>query len=136
MWAGCADDEQSEETHFRSRGVLTTAFLQEMYRNPRPLYKELLDALHANVTRRGYTQKPQLSSTQRFDLDNRVFSTVDGFVPNHNLIYGVPPGARLTLGRRGRGRKLPQRRPAPRRPDLESKLAAKMGSGVLVESLG
>ena len=37
------------------------------------------------------SQKPQLSSSQRFDLRDRVFCLTDGFVPNGNANLGRPP---------------------------------------------
>ena len=54
-------------------------------------YHELMDALHRELRRKRMSQKPQLSSSQRFDLRDRVFCLTDGFVPNGNANLGRPP---------------------------------------------
>ena len=54
-------------------------------------YHELMDALHRELRRKRMSQKPQLSSSQRFDLRGRVFCLTDGFVPNGNANLGRPP---------------------------------------------
>ena len=50
-----------------------------------------MDALQRELRRKRMSQKPQLSSSQRFDLRDRVFCLTDGFVPNGNANLGRPP---------------------------------------------
>ena len=63
-----------------------------------------------------------------FDVSNRVFSLTDGFVPNHNAVYGVPPGAKHRHRRRRRGRR--------GAGGLEGVLAAGLGAGILASVFG
>ena len=96
--------------------------------NPLPLYPDLFRALHANLRKKGFRQRPQLTSSQPFDVSNRVFSLTDGFVPNHNAVYGVPPGAKHRHRRRRRGRR--------GTGGLEGVLAAGLGAGILASVFG
>ena len=73
-------------------------------------------------------ERPQLTSSQPFDVSNRVFSLTDGFVPNHNAVYGVPPGAKHRHRRRRRGRR--------GTGGLEGVLAAGLGAGILASVFG
>ena len=54
-------------------------------------HNELMDALHRELRRKRMSQKPQLSSSQRFDLRGRKFCLTEGFVPNRNRNLGRPP---------------------------------------------
>ena len=67
-------------------------------------------------------------SSQPFDVRNRVFSLTDGFVSNHNAVYGVPPGAKHRHRRRRRGRR--------GTGGLEGVLAAGLGAGILASVFG
>ena len=57
-----------------------------------------------------------------------MFSLTDGFVPNHNAVYGVPPGAKHRHRRRRRGRR--------GTGGLEGVLAAGLGAGILASVFG
>ena len=71
---------------------MTNAFLAVLDNARHDLkYHELMDALHRELRRKRMSQKPQLSSSQRFDLRDRVFCLTDGFVPNGNANLGRPP---------------------------------------------
>ena len=61
---------------------MTTAFCNALRRNPCPTYSELLQAMHAELRRGGMSQRPQLSSSQRFGFD-RPFLLTD-IVTNTN----------------------------------------------------
>ena len=54
-------------------------------------YHELMDALHRELSRKRMSQKPQLSSSQKFELDDRAFSLTSGIVGNANSNLGRPP---------------------------------------------
>ena len=107
---------------------MTNALLKALKDNPLPLYPDLFRALHANLRKKGFRQRPQLTSSQPFDVSNRVFSLTDGFVSNHNAVYGVPPGAKPRHRRRRRGRR--------GTGGLESVLAAGLGAGILASVFG
>ena len=82
------------------------------------------------IRKKGFRQRPQLTSSQPFDVSNRVFSLTDGFVPNHNAVYGVPPGAKHRHRRRRRGRR------GTGGMGLEGVLAAGLGAGILASVFG
>ena len=123
-------DQTSADTYhnFSAGGAMTNALLKALKDNPLPLYPDLFRALHANLRKKGFRQRPQLTSSQPFDVSNRVFSLTDGFVPNHNAVYGVPPGAKHRHRRRRRGRR--------GTGGLEGVLAAGLGAGILASVFG
>jgi len=101
LFSGCEDDQSSADTvqNFQAGGAMTNAFLKVMAAHAMPTYPDLMAALHRELRRKGFHQKPQLSSSQRFELRDRVFSLTEGFIPNSNHRLGrVMPG--LQAGRR------------------------------------
>lgn len=131
MLSGCEDAQTSADTshNFSAGGAMTNALLKALKDNPMPLYPDLFRALHANLRKKGFRQRPQLTSSQPFDVRDRVFSLTDGFVPNHNAVYGVPPGAKH------RHRRCRQRR-GTGGMGLEGVVAARMGAGILAPVFG
>lgn len=65
---------------------MTTAFCNALGKNPSPTYEELLQLMHRELAAKRFSQKPQLSSSQRFDAD-RIFHLQDA-VPNSNPKLG------------------------------------------------
>ena len=63
-------------------GALTQAFCLYLRENPCPTYPELLSGLRYHIRSAGYNQRPQLTSSQAFDL-NRPFLLAD-IIPNMN----------------------------------------------------
>ena len=43
---------------------MTNALLKALKDNPLPLYPDLFRALHANLRKKGFRQRPQLTSSQ------------------------------------------------------------------------
>lgn len=127
LFSGCADDQTSADTveAMRAGGAMTNAFLKALQSNPMPLYPDFMNSLHRALRNKGFRQRPQLSSSQRFDLQDRVFSLTDGFVPNHNHTLGrvLNPNGRRRRRRRQRKRLGPG--------GLEGFLAAGLGAAVL-----
>ncbi|EGB04948.1 putative metacaspase, partial [Aureococcus anophagefferens] len=124
LFSGCEDDQCSADTYANAAagGAMTNAFLKALAENPMPLYPDFLTALHRELRRKGFKQKPQLSSSQRFDLNQRVFSLTEGFIPNSNQTIGRRPGMRRKKSRRrGRGAGV----------GMETMLAAGIGAAVL-----
>ena len=94
MFSGCRDDQTSADVVAggQAGGAMTNAFLAVLDNARHDLkYHELMDALHRELRRKRMSQKPQLSSSQRFDLRDRVFCLTEGFVPNGNANLGRPP---------------------------------------------
>lgn len=94
LFSGCQDDQTSSDgdiQRFKIGGAMTNAFiraLQEDPYNPFPTYPEFLSRLQRQLRARGFTQRPQLSSSQAFNVAGRVFSITDGIEPNRNMQIG------------------------------------------------
>ncbi|KAJ8603633.1 hypothetical protein CTAYLR_007580 [Chrysophaeum taylorii] len=133
LFSGCADDQCSADTvqNMQAGGAMTNAFLKAIAQNPMPLYPEFMDSLHRALRSKGFRQKPQLSSSQKFDLSNRVFSLTEGFVPNYNTTLGRVPNPNGPRRRRRRRKK----RSGFGGAGLEGFLAAGLGAAVLTTFL-
>jgi len=89
MLSGCEDMDCSADASDRygnPGGAMTTALCDALQGNRSLTYRDLLTALRRNLQRRGFTQRPQLTSTQRFDLD-RHFG-FDDAIANRNPKIG------------------------------------------------
>lgn len=81
---------------------MTTAFTKALKRNPLPTYDELLDLLLHEMKSNGFTQRPQMSSSQEFEI-GRTFSIIEA-LPNTNVSIGrtitqrFHPNSRVTSG--------------------------------------
>jgi len=105
MFSGCEDDDTSSDAstaYGAAGGAMTTAFADVLRAHPCPSYFELLDLMHRNLRHRGFSQRPQLSSTQRFDFDRPFL--LDDILPNSNPQVGrvvrrkFPPQPRAMRG--------------------------------------
>jgi len=116
MFSGCEDDDTSSDAAslYGAAGAMTTAFCDVLRADPCPTYPQLMQALHQNLRRRGFSQRPQLTSTQRFHFD-RPF-----------LLSDVIPNTNEQIGRIFR-RKFP-----PRPRPMQGPLADMLGIGVAV----
>jgi hypothetical protein len=65
---------------------MTTAFVSALKRQRNPTYDQLLDLLLESMRSGGFTQRPQMSSSQEFDC-GRPFSLEDA-LPNTNTKIG------------------------------------------------
>ena len=95
MFSGCRDDQTSADVVAGglAGGAMTNAFLAVLEKKDDGdlQYHELMDALHRELSRKRMSQKPQLSSSQKFELDDRAFSLTSGIVGNANSNLGRPP---------------------------------------------
>lgn len=117
LFSGCDDEDCSADAtgaYGKAGGAMTTAFCDVLQSDPSPSYPDFMVRLHQMMHRRGFSQRPQLTSSQAFSFD-RPFQ-LDGAVPNGNQ----------ALGRIFR-RKFP---PRPRR--LDDRLASILDIGVAV----
>eukprot|EP00747_Dinoflagellata_sp_TGD_P170989 gnl/TRDRNA2_/TRDRNA2_203915_c0_seq1.p1 gnl/TRDRNA2_/TRDRNA2_203915_c0~~gnl/TRDRNA2_/TRDRNA2_203915_c0_seq1.p1 ORF type:complete len:431 (-),score=68.24 gnl/TRDRNA2_/TRDRNA2_203915_c0_seq1:131-1369(-) len=90
LFSGCLDDQTSADVqsiYSAASGAMTTAFCDTLESNPAPSYPQLLDGLHRHLRQRGHSQRSQLTSSQRFDL-NRTFEICGGICPNKNEQIG------------------------------------------------
>lgn len=84
LFSGCKDDQTSADAANKStgqaNGAFTNAFISA-YRSScstgRPsnlTYPEFLKTIHMKLKQKHFSQKPQLTSSQAFDVRNRMFS--------------------------------------------------------------
>lgn len=89
LFSGCEDEQTSADVASRygaPGGAMTMAFCEVLRANPCPTYPELLASLHKVMRARGFTQRPQLTSTQRFGFDRPFL--INDIMPNSNPSSG------------------------------------------------
>jgi len=72
-----------------------------LQKNPNPTYDQLLDELLREMNKKGFHQKPQLSSSQEFDV-GRPFLMNDA-LPNSNCLIGRTMRKKFKIGGGGTG---------------------------------
>ena len=90
LFSGCQDSQTSADTFdkFQAGGAMTQSFIGAYEQNTGATYTGLLASIHQQLKKRGFSQRPQLTSSQTFDVQNRRFSFVEGIEPNHNAQIG------------------------------------------------
>lgn len=91
LFSGCQDDQCSSDgdvERFKIGGAMTNAFIRAYKAQPFQPYPEFLERLRHNLRKAGFSQRPQLSSSQAFHVGEKVFSLTDGIVPNQNAHVG------------------------------------------------
>merc|ERR1712071_482066 len=90
QFSGCQDDQTSADAmdKYQAGGAMTTAFIHSIRTQPNATYAQLLSSLHSNLKRRGFKQKPQLTTSQRFDVHRKHFSFTAGIEENKNSEIG------------------------------------------------
>jgi len=89
-FSGCEDSQTSADTieKYQAGGAMTQSFISAYRQNPMSTYPEFMAAIHRRLKQRGFKQRPQLTSSQAFDVKNTVFSFTEGFQPNKNQVIG------------------------------------------------
>jgi len=90
LLSGCADDQTSadvQSVYQRPRGAMTEAFVETLTANPCPTYPEFLRGIRDRLSAHGHSQRPQLTSSQAFDL-SQTFEVSGGICPNLNPVVG------------------------------------------------
>jgi len=90
QFSGCRDSQYSADADDRRKqgGAMTTAFAYALKKNPFATYGEMMQLIYANLKERKFKQRPQLTASQRFDVNKKVFSFVDGIERNKNTVIG------------------------------------------------
>lgn len=101
LFSGCMDEGTSCDVQSTrgAGGAMTMAFVSSLQRNPHPTYDELLEGLLKEMKRKGFHQKPQLSSSQEFDV-GRPFLMNDA-IPNSNYMIGRTIRKKFSVGGEG-----------------------------------
>ena len=107
LFSGCQDSQTSADTmdKYQSGGAMTQSFISAYEENPggTTTYAQLLTLIHKSLRRRGFSQRPQLTSSQTFDVQSRRFSFTDGIEPNHNETIGRTKRRHFKPARQGAG---------------------------------
>jgi len=94
LFSGCEDDQTSADTDsnilgkYQAGGAMTQSFIQAFKAHPKATYPQFMESIHQSLKQRGFTQHPQLTSSQKFDVNARIFSLVEGIEPNENPKIG------------------------------------------------
>ena len=89
LFSGCEDDDTSSDATSRygaPGGALTCALIDSLRETPRSSFGGLLDAMHRKLKQRGFSQRPQLSASQRLNVSLPFWS--DRNHPNRNRVLG------------------------------------------------
>jgi len=91
MFSGCQDDQCSSDGDvmlFKTGGAMTNAFIRAYTAEKFQTYPDFMQRLKHELRSRGFTQKPQLTSSQPFSVRDKVFCLSDGIVNNMNPQIG------------------------------------------------
>jgi len=133
LLSGCADDQTSSDggrdRYGRPGGALTTAFCAVMQPGAAPhSHAELLEALRMAMQRDGFSQVPQLSSSQAFEAATAPFTLGS---EEHRDQGNIPLNRNPTLGQVVRRRFEPQPQPFDEASPLHAML---LDAGLFVTS--
>jgi len=132
LLSGCMDDQCSadaSDVRGRAGGAMTTALcdvLEDDHWADSMGYTQLLHAMHMKLSQRGFDQRPNLGSSQAFDVSSRPFGISGTIVPNMNE----------TLGRHFRKSKHPKRDFAGQFGEMLNAVAQGMALMSLVQGVG
>jgi len=108
LFSGCEDSQTSADTVDRrgkGSGAMTQSFIDGFERNGfGGTYTELLASMYDSLKRRGFSQKPQLTTSQKFNAEERIFSFIDHIEPNRNRKIGRIKRKHIKPGRAGGNR--------------------------------
>merc|ERR1712232_1369201 len=91
LFSGCEDSQTSADVvgKHEAGGAMTQSFIAAFEQNPNgATYPEFLSSIHSSLRRRGFKQRPQLTSSQAFNVQNRIFSFTEGIESNRNPKVG------------------------------------------------
>jgi len=74
QFSGCRDSQYSADSSGKSKrgGAMTLAFVHALKTNPFATYGEMIELIHGNLKELKFKQKPQLTSSQRFDVNKKT----------------------------------------------------------------
>lgn len=94
LFSGCEDAQTSADVQGSkysgksAGGAMTQSFVAALNDNPMPTYADFIGSIRQQLKRKGFSQRPQLTSSQKFDVGNRIFMLADGIEGNHNPEVG------------------------------------------------
>jgi hypothetical protein len=73
--SGCTDEQLSADAFINNtgQGAMSWSFIQSITTNPNSSWRGLIKNMRALLKTSNYTQIPQLSTGQIFDIDNKIF---------------------------------------------------------------
>ena len=115
LFSGCEDAQTSADVQsgYQAGGAMTKAFTEAYQRISMSTYHEFLTMVKNELRKKRFSQRPQLTSSQQFDANSRIFSlghesstgTIPSVIePNHNPQVGRQKRRHVRAGRQGMGR--------------------------------
>jgi hypothetical protein len=112
LFSGCEDAQTSADVQsgWKAGGAMTMAFTKAYQQSQMASYHDFLSMVKRELRKRGHRQRPQMTSSQQFDANSRIFSLghEGSGVPsvieaNHNPQVGRQMNRRVRPGRQGFG---------------------------------
>ncbi len=115
LFSGCEDNQTSADVQGYSGagGAMTLAFTKAYQQCPSATYHEFLSVVKRELRKKRHSQRPQLTSSQQFDANSRIFSLgheseggrgiTSMIEPNHNPQVGRQKRTHVRPGRQGFG---------------------------------
>lgn len=114
LFSGCEDSQTSADVQSggRAGGAMTMAFTKAYQTAGMCTYHEFLTNVKKQLRKKRHSQRPQLTSSQKFDANSRIFSlgylSSSGGIPstiesNHNPKIGRTKNRNVRPGRQGMG---------------------------------
>ncbi|KAL9179527.1 hypothetical protein ACHAXT_008817 [Thalassiosira profunda] len=140
LFSGCEDSQTSADVAGMGKqagGAMTQAFIRAYQSSGMSTYHEFLTAVKRELRKRRFSQRPQLTSSQQFDANNRIFSIgyqsscgqIPSFIePNHNPKVGRIKRRHVRPARQGFGG-------GRRTNDLFGYAGAAIGAALLADAL-
>mmetsp|Transcript_107480 Transcript_107480/g.213427 ORF Transcript_107480/g.213427 Transcript_107480/m.213427 type:complete len:453 (+) Transcript_107480:3-1361(+) len=91
MISGCEDVQCSSDASDRygqPAGALTSALCDTLEARPVQPYPDLLQGIYQNLQQNGHSQRPQLTSSQAFDMKTKPWNPCGDIVANKNRLLG------------------------------------------------
>ena len=106
LFLGCEDSQTSADAYdqYQAGGAMTQSFIKAYQEDSMATYPDFMASIHRHLKRRGFRQRPQLTTSQSFDVRSRIFSFVDGIEPNRNTHIGRIKKRHIRAGRANTGK--------------------------------
>lgn len=143
LFSGCEDAQTSADVSGGfgklAGGAMTMAFMDAYKRSPMATYHEFLYQIKKQLRKRRFSQRPQLTSSQQFDANSRIFSlgyqsssSSGGGIPstiepNHNPKVGRQKNTHVRAARQGFG--------GGGRNDMFQMVGGALGAALLADAL-
>eukprot|EP00986_Skeletonema_menzelii_P006867 scaffold2612_cov132-Skeletonema_menzelii.AAC.3 len=111
LFSGCEDSQTSADVQGYSGagGAMTLAFTKAYQQCPSATYHEFLSVVKRELRKKRHSQRPQLTSSQQFDANSRIFSLGHESEGGRGITSMIEPNHNPQVGRQKRRHVRPAR---------------------------